>query len=210
MNLNDYILAKSNISTKNYEAVISHIDSIMHYLPGKTCVTKNRRFETILFYKKYLPDFINTNYDINTSAARYENRCIKKIVPLKKMWEYPKTEFPGLYMIGQCIFNPYTKEEFYLLKIGQSANINKRLRQYKTYNPHMYLIDTLETRKNNTAKSLESTCHGFLEYKCHFESYEDTEWFLVSKDFYLNISEKGFSLFKGYDVFDIVLNYDRR
>lgn len=212
MNQNDYFLALNNINSNDYDAIINHIDSIVRSFSGRTCVTKARRFETILFYEKYLPDFINNNYSINLSATRYECRCIKKVNALEKMWEYPKEDFSGIYLIGQCIFNPYTKEEYYLLKVGESSSVAKRLKQYKTYNPHIFLIDTFKTKKENTAKSLESSCHSILEYFCHFNSYENTEWYIVDRDFYLNISKKGLSFLREYneDIIGMLINYDRR
>lgn len=116
----------------------------------------------------------------------------------------------GLYLVGNTAFNPITAEQFFMVKIGMSTNIYNRMRNYATSNPMMFHIDyrTVPARdyvmfpkyERTTAmkrdiEQYEARYHRAMEDKgfCHFEYCN--EWYLVSKEVYMEICEKGFDYF---------------
>lgn len=99
----------------------------------------------------------------------------------------------GLYLVGSTHFNPFTKEEFYLVKVGTSKNLNKRMKQYKGTNPLMFHIDYYPT--NNTLPLYECDCHMVLYENCEGIIEGCDEWVKVSRDTYLEICEKKFNYF---------------
>lgn len=114
----------------------------------------------------------------------------------------------GLYMLGNTIFNPHTRETFFLVKIGMSSNLLSRMESYRLHNPLIFHIaykpienpiprgtyhrDILYRRLMN---SVEKEYHQAME-KLNFGhmAYSD-EWFFVDENIYLEICEKGFEYF---------------
>ena len=117
----------------------------------------------------------------------------------------------GLYLVGNVVLNPITGEVFHLVKIGMSANLYDRMKTYSTANPMMFHIDYLViednddyskvprykmvTLKNRKVKPIEEQYHKAME-KLNFIRFEYAkEWFLVSKETYLEICAKKFDYF---------------
>lgn len=96
----------------------------------------------------------------------------------------------GLYFLGATHFNPFTKEEFYWVKIGKAKDFASRLSQYNTCNPMCYRIDFKQG-----AQALESWYHTKLRAKCIAKCNHNQEWFLVSRETYLEMCQKGFDYF---------------
>lgn len=111
---------------------------------------------------------------------------------------YTATLQKGLYLVSQCLFNPYTDERFYLIKAGKASHMSERMNQYNTYNPMMYHIDYHYVRADadNKVKLLEEFCHNQLRHVAiKNEEIRAREWFEVSRETYLEICEKGFAWF---------------
>lgn len=108
--------------------------------------------------------------------------------PLGK--NFPKAS--GLYLIGNTAFNPYTNEQLFAVKVGYTGRLlEERMRDYRSTNPLLYNIDYL------TDKSItEYACHEKLLLVCEYIKEGTDEWFLVSKEIYLDICEKGFDWFR--------------
>lgn len=101
---------------------------------------------------------------------------------------------PGLYLVGSTHFNPYTKEEFYLIKVGTSKNICQRMKSYKGVNPLMFHIDYATTEKYPNLT--EYDCHTILFSICENRIDGCDEWVKVSRETYLQICEKKFNFFE--------------
>ena len=104
-------------------------------------------------------------------------------------------EETGLYLIGNTFVNPFTKEEFYWVKVGMGGNIKKRTAQYITYNPMVYFIDSYTNIKYNYVDMtiIEGVCHFLLNQKA--KSRKGQEWYCLSKLDYMSICNGGFSWF---------------
>ena len=103
--------------------------------------------------------------------------------------DYDAPRYGGLYFVGQCVFNPYTDEKFYWVKIGRGANLNSRLNQYNTCTPALWRIGYLEDYE------AESKYHALLKSLCLNTHSHSREWFRVDRETYLEMCDKGFSYF---------------
>jgi hypothetical protein len=117
----------------------------------------------------------------------------------------------GLYLVGNVILNPTTNEIIYLVKVGMSTNLYDRMKNYASTNPLMYHIDYLlignecdynkipsyeiARVKTRRIKPIEEQYHNAME-KLNFPHCEYAkEWFIVSKETYLEICSKKFKYF---------------
>ena len=117
----------------------------------------------------------------------------------------------GLYLVGNVVLNPISGEVYYLIKVGMSANLYDRMKSYSTSNPMMFHIDYLiieddvdydkvpsykrTTLKSRKIKPIEEQYHKAME-NLNFTRFEYAqEWFLVSKEIYLDICAKKFGFF---------------
>ena len=117
----------------------------------------------------------------------------------------------GLYLVGNVALNPTTGEVFYLVKVGMSANLYDRMKTYSTSNPMMYNIDYLiieddedyskvpsyrrTTLKGRKIKPIEEQYHKAMEELNFAHCEYAKEWFVVSKETYLEICTKKFNFF---------------
>lgn len=103
---------------------------------------------------------------------------------------YNTPNYKGLYLIGETHFNPFTKEEYYLIKIGKSdSQLSTRMRSYNTHNPMLWRIDFRRT------PSLEREYQDKLANLAIAKCSHNKEWFFVSREIYLDICAKGFNYF---------------
>jgi hypothetical protein len=132
---------------------------------------KMMKFEEMAKYVAYIesfPNFVNEEDVLRFSA--------------------PKTQ--GLYLIGNTLFNPHTEEQFYLVKVGISKNLQSRMKNYNTLNPLVFHIDYY-----TECELQERQCHHILLENCQSRVDKTEEWFRVSKELYFEICEKGFQFF---------------
>jgi hypothetical protein len=121
-----------------------------------------------------------------TTTPTFEN----KENPLR----FSAPEGEGLYLVGNVNLNPFTKEELYFLKVGQSVNIQNRMKSYRTHNPCLFHIDFCELPRKDMGK-YEWKCQAVLYSICQGHVEGTDEWVKVNRDDYLEVCNKGFSYF---------------
>lgn len=128
-------------------------------------------------------------YDLPSPLAR-EVRIERGIVydPTINRHDAPTEE--GLYFIGEVYANPYTEVLQYWVKIGKGENVNRRLGDYRTYTPCAYPIDY---QVGGIEK--ETMYHHLLAAYALGRSESSREWFMVDRETYFAMSEKGFGFF---------------
>ena len=157
--------------------------------------TKYYKMLTIMYpyceeaQKKYaMPDYTRgmpfTERIVRRDAKRLE-KCVDGI-------DYDAPDAPGLYFIGETHFNPATDEKYYWVKIGESDNLRKRMNHYNTSNPMLWRIG-YKVGCNNEEKAY----HERLRAVAVAKGVRNDEWFLVDRDTYLAMCEKGFRYFEG-------------
>lgn len=98
-----------------------------------------------------------------------------------------------LYMFGQTAFNPITDTHYYWVKVGLTTNLRSRISNYNSSNPAYYPIDFKgEGFYDNDIYKAEIYYHQILAKISFARSRRNTEWWLVDKDTYLQICNKGF------------------
>lgn len=105
---------------------------------------------------------------------------------------YDAPDEAGLYFVGETHFNPHTREEYYWVKIGESDNLRKRLRGYNSTNPMLWRIGYKLGAQNE-----EKIYHELLRNIAVAKGVRNDEWFLVNRETYLAMCEKGFNYFEG-------------
>lgn len=162
----------------------------------KTCAARGNAYKRMVdLFERY--EELHAIWEHRPYAKTYSDRFVKKeshyetnIVP-----EMVRPNTKGLYLLGQTNFNPYTREEFYWVKVGQSTDLNNRLSEYYSYNP-MVWINGINEIEAGGLRELEKSCHTTLRIICQEQAFKSQEWFRVSREDYLEICEQGFKFFK--------------
>jgi len=156
------------------------------------------------YYKKMVALYkvdktLRNRWEFHPSAKLFIQRFRKRLISVSEMAkkkgfddgiDYNVPACDGLYLIGETHFNPHTDEKFYWVKVGKATNLAERFRQYNTCNPMLFRIDF-----NTNGYNKEKFYHAKLAAICINKCNHNSEWFLVDRDTYLNICEKGFSYF---------------
>lgn len=90
----------------------------------------------------------------------------------------------GLYFIGMIGINP-DGHSYYLVKVGCAENLQKRLRQYATYNPMIYIGGICPA----TPSTSEDRAHDYLANHAIALAQNSTEWFYVTEDVYYELCD---------------------
>lgn len=98
----------------------------------------------------------------------------------------------GLYFLGNTAYNPHTNEVCYWVKIGSSSNLHARMKAYATSNPSTFVIGYEPTR-DYVAE--EYRYHRLIEAVSLYRNQNNIEWFMVDRNTYLEMCEKGFNFF---------------
>lgn len=170
-----------------------------------TCTTTGQR-RTVCghmtsLYKKF-PE-LSTWWEYDSDAYRYDDMFIPKnnkrnnsYVPITG--NLPKLNMPcantawlpedrGLYFIGMIGINP-NGTKYYLVKVGSTENISKRIKQYGTYNPMIY-IGGIATNVNRVLSEAETTCHEYIANKSYAYAQNAREWFYVDEEVYFELCQ---------------------
>jgi hypothetical protein len=109
--------------------------------------------------------------------------------------------FPGLYFLGQIGYNPILDKKIYFVKVGQSEDIGKRVKQYFSYNPLIYYNHTCLPIDNNIErKCCESICHNYLSKYTISYGQNAYEWFQVSEENYYELCKQ----FSDVNTFNLI------
>lgn len=93
-------------------------------------------------------------------------------------------QYGGLYFIGMIGTNP-DGHSYYLVKVGSADNVQKRLRQYATYNPMIYIGGICPS----TRYTSEDTAHEYLAERAIALAQNSTEWFYVTEETYYELCD---------------------
>lgn len=127
-------------------------------------------------------------------ADRFAKRNRKMLDTFDDGIDYDTPNKAGLYFIGETHFNPFTKEEFYWVKIGLSTNLSRRMKEYNTCCPMLWRI-AFKTDCNRCLENEEGTYHEKLREIAVAICNHNEEWFMVDRRIYLTMCEKGFAYF---------------
>lgn len=108
---------------------------------------------------------------------------------------FPEKMKSGLYLIGYVFMNPFTREEFYWLKVGISTDLMRRMEEYVVLCPMVWKNSYCYRKSMKRARREETMCHALLENFCIEKGFRSKEWFRVEREAYLDVCQKGFSFF---------------
>lgn len=160
----------------------NHTHKLIEEMYPEVVENYQKKYQGIEELKRMLSSFGDIEF---YSLERFEDSNNPKII----------TNSSGLYLIGNTVFDPTNYKTYYWVKVGAAvSNIKKRMSQYVTYNPMFYNIDSYVV-KNNPRKllALEKGCHLILSQIAITKKGQ--EWFMIDKDSYFDICEKGFNWF---------------
>jgi len=149
----------------------------------KGYITKYRELE------KFYDDYFNTDAPSKVEYVR------TPLPTFKDKYEHlcPEEEC-GLYLVGSTYFDPLTMELYYWIKVGMSTNLKKRIKNYHTENPMIFVADLMECDSFNVY-DMEHDCHIALSDVAYGIAQDTVEWFIVDRETYLEICKKGFRYF---------------
>lgn len=99
------------------------------------------------------------------------------------------------YLVSNTLFDPFTREEFYLIKVGKGIDLYQRLHSYNTYNPMLWTIDYTTFRTPKEMTIYENLCHTYLNQISGEKVKRAKEWYRVDRKTYLTICDLGFKFF---------------
>lgn len=150
-------------------------------------------------------NYFPNEYYIRDRFRKKENSITKKENSSTSFEEKSPVEIPkeekinALYLVGNTNFNPFTKEEFYWIKVGKTTDLYKRMKSYATHNPMLWKAD-YKIVFNEYLNANEQICHFILkEYGT--QDTNSQEWYQVSREVYLEICTKGFSFFEEHELY---------
>lgn len=130
---------------------------------------------------------------------KFQNPIFKSVKTLNIKNNLRMPNGAGIYLISNISFDIDTNNITYWIKVGYSTNIKTRMSEYRTHNPKFNPIDFYTIKNMGSVFAKEEL--KVYEKICHFalnqiaEAKVNSEWFLVSKENYLQICEEGFKWF---------------
>ena len=92
----------------------------------------------------------------------------------------------GLYFVGMIGMNP-EGQEYYLVKVGRSTNIKKRIAVYASTNPMIFHNNAYITDYDRSVIEAESNCHRYLAENAYAIADKTEEWFYVYAEKYYEL-----------------------
>ena len=167
-----------------------------YYYDGVKTRTARYFAEKLLALMKEFPQ-LEEYYTYDVYAPYWKNSFSKK--EPKKTFNEIETlsgaNVNGLYLVGSCYFNPLTDEKFYWIKVGKSKDLQKRMKTYATHNPMLWKNCYLPISDRAKTDLAETQCHNILTSRCIKKAKDSNEWFLVDRETYLSICNRGFNWF---------------
>ena len=108
-------------------------------------------------------------------------------------------EGSALYFLGMMCTNPDEKE-YYLVKIGSSNNIARRIKDYAVTNPMIYHDNIFLPCEESELKRKEYNCHKYLASMAYAIAQNSNEWFYTTKENYFLLC----NMFKDFTFFQMV------
>ena len=134
---------------------------------------------------------------INDLNCPFTNITDRKELPEYKISCYNVSlpyDICGLYFLGDIKYDP-TYGKIFLIKIGCSSNLIKRVNSYLTHNPMFYCDNTI--LPYGAYEKGESNAHEFLARVAIGRPTYSKEWFIVDETTYFELCEK----FKDHQFF---------
>ena len=91
----------------------------------------------------------------------------------------------GLYFIGMIGMNP-EGEPYYLVKVGRSSNIKRRIASYASMNPMIFHNNMYITEFDRDLPA-ETNCHRYLAENAYAIADRTEEWFYVTEEKYFEL-----------------------
>ena len=195
----DHNFNLNNIHT--VEEALKEMDYQQEKMYGLSSLAKRSRYYNMVAIYKKFPE-LKAWWGHLPDETQYLNKFIKKKQKKKQYYpvngNLPKLELPcadasclpegrGLYFIGMIGINP-NETKYYLVKIGSAENIAKRVRQYGTYNPMIYIGGAIENIDGRLSDA-ETTCHEYLADKAYAYAQNAREWFYVNEETYYELCD---------------------
>lgn len=169
----------------------------MIFANGKKPLSLNARIALKKYYRFTENGLIKIGGGFN--AAKNDN---KFNLPSMEM-PCTKCAYEGsaLYFLGMMCINPDGKE-YYLVKIGSSNNIARRIKDYAITNPMIYHDNISLPCDEDELKEKEYNCHKYLASMAYAIAQNSHEWFYVTKENYFLLCK----MFKDTTFFQMVAN----
>ena len=141
---------------------------------------------------------VDGHYEIKVIPFPKETPIEEKRIHKELKTKFPihpniKIELPdkaGLYLLCQIVSPAHLPStRFYLVKVGKSTNLHKRVNAYNGMNPFASCVD-YKRYPPSQVDNAEIRYHEKMEKK--WTRQGNTEWFVVPESDYVNILAKGF------------------
>ena len=99
---------------------------------------------------------------------------------------FDEKEYGGVYFLGIMAFDP-EGNKYYLAKVGQAKDCEKRINQYFCYNPIIYTNNSYITVPSSWRSVAEYNCHAYLSQFAEGVADGTEEWFHFNKENYFLI-----------------------
>lgn len=144
-------------------------------------------------------------YFLDAQHSRAIKKPFEKDTPIeaKRIYKELQTKYPqtgkvefvwpdkgGVYLLAQIVSPPTRPaERYYIIKVGKSTNLHKRISAYKGMNPFAVCIDVKQVPPRDI-DATEIKYHMLLNKR--YLRQGNTEWFVVPEQDYEKILKKGF------------------
>lgn len=92
----------------------------------------------------------------------------------------------GLYFVSMIGMSP-EGNPYYLVKVGRSGNIKKRIAGYASMNPMIFHNNAYITDYDKNNLDAETNCHKFLAERAYAIAQNTEEWFYVYEEEYFEL-----------------------
>ena len=92
----------------------------------------------------------------------------------------------GLYFVSMIGMNP-EGQAYYLVKVGRSSNIKKRISIYASTNPMIFHNNMYITDYDKSNVDAEHNCHQYLAERAYAIADRTEEWFYVTEEMYFEL-----------------------
>lgn len=102
---------------------------------------------------------------------------------LARAFDEREKEYGGVYFLGIMAFDPQ-ENKYYLAKVGQAADCEKRINQYFCYNPIIYTNNSYIAIPSSWRNVAEFNCQAYLSQFAEGIADGTEEWFHFNEENY--------------------------